>query len=598
MKKTKINKLVAMGCLLAGIGLTGCEDWLTIYPNSQIVEENFWEDKNDLQSVRYAVYKNMLSTIDKYFVWGELRADYYQAHPSNFNQEVTNLLKADLQATDGYTSWATFYNTINFCNKVLEHGEEIMAKDASFTLTDWLPIQAEMYGLRALNYFYLIRAFGNVPYVTVSINDDTQTANHPAVSQLDILNDCLLHMENTVGNAVNNYGTWTDNKAFMTKNAIYALMADMYLWRASLLQGQGEEEKALADYARCNECCQIVIDKIREQTEEYNKTHISSGSMGGGSNLPGSGSTDDDPYDFLIQTSTRGNTSSSGAYNAIFADGNSTESIFELQCTGDNNTNPITASYLYGDKAKLQASSKLYSASTTTLDQNANMYYKTDLRKREATDYDPDNKTYYYIQKLACTAILHTTEDIKDNTIDDSGSNPKFEALLSGGATTNWIIYRVTDIMLMKADALNQMNYAENKDEAFALVEAVYKRSNPYPYENNTLADMLPSTKANSKDNLEELILRERQREFVAEGKRWFDLVRYALRKSTTEGATPENFLTILTTGMEAETGNVLKKKLISMKSLYLPINETELKANPQLTQNPVWNKNQDISKN
>lgn len=591
MKKTKVNKMIAMGCLLAGVSLTSCEDWLTIYPNSQIVEENFWEDKNDLMSVRYAVYRNVTSCLDNYFVWGEIRADYYQANPNKFDQAVTNLLKADLQATDDYTKWETFYKTINFCNKVLEHGEDIMAKDASFTTSDWLPIQAEMYAVRALTYFYLIRAFGDVPYVTQSINDDTQATTHPAVSQLEILNRSINDMESTVQNAVNNYGYWSENKAFMTRNAIYSLLADMYLWRASLKQGQGNTAEALADYAKCNDYCQIVIDKVREQTEEYNKDNIGT-IIGGGGNTPG-GSTEDDAYSFLIQTPIRGTSSSSsysGAYNQIFVMQNSTESIFELQCDGTSNKNGISNTYLFGGDARLQAAAKLKNTAANLDDKN-NMYYKTDLRKLETTNCYSTNDQLYFILKYACMEINHSEEDIKDN-MDKS----KLEATYIQTNSRNWIIYRVTDVMLMKAEALTQMGEEQQLNEAFALVEAVYKRSNPYPYSTSNTTDRLK--KETSKDNMEKLILLERQREFVAEGKRWFDLLRYALRRATPDQATPKVFFDELCRNMDSSNANILRKKLVSMKSLYLPINETELKANPQLVQNPAWNKNQDISKN
>lgn len=596
MKKTKVNKMIAMGCLLAGVSLTSCEDWLTIYPNSQIVEENFWEDKNDLMSVRYAVYRNVTSCLDKYFVWGEIRADYYQTNPNKFDQAVTNLTKADLQATDDYTKWETFYNTINFCNKVLEHGEDIMAKDASFTTSDWLPIQAEMYAVRALTYFYLIRAFGDVPYVTQSINDDTQVTTHPAVSQMEILNRSINDMESTVQNSVNNYGNWTDNKAFMTRNAIYSLLADMYLWRAALKQGQGNTAEALADYAKCNDYCQLVIDKVKEQTEEYNKDYNVI-IIGGGAGTSG-GSTEDDAYPFLIQTPIRSMSSSItsvGAFNRIFGSGNSTESIFELQCDASSNKNTISATYLYGVEARLQAAPKLKDVASKLDDatvSGSNIFYKTDLRKLETTDCSTTNTNLYYIWKYACSSINHSEDDIKDNT-----NKTKLSFSVSGSVSRNWIVYRVTDVMLMKAEALTQMG-EEHIGEAFALVEAIYKRSNPYPYSTANTTDRLASGNFASKDNMEKLILHERQREFVAEGKRWFDLVRFALRRATPEQATPTAFMDELCRNMDATNANILRKKLVSMKSLYLPINETELKANPQLVQNPVWNKNQDISKN
>ena len=50
----KKNKLYQYACLLGLMALstTSCEDWLEVYPQDRIVEEQFWEDKNDLEGVR------------------------------------------------------------------------------------------------------------------------------------------------------------------------------------------------------------------------------------------------------------------------------------------------------------------------------------------------------------------------------------------------------------------------------------------------------------------------------------------------------------------------------------------------------------------
>ena len=76
----KTNKIFKAATLLAvmSIGMTSCNDWLTIPPQDYIVEENFWEDKNDLEGVRYGVYQNMRGHVDKFIIWGDLRSDAYK----------------------------------------------------------------------------------------------------------------------------------------------------------------------------------------------------------------------------------------------------------------------------------------------------------------------------------------------------------------------------------------------------------------------------------------------------------------------------------------------------------------------------------------
>ena len=68
-----------MGLVLGLVAwtLSSCQDWLTIYPQDKIVEENYWEDKNDLEGVRYAAYKQMCSCVSSMALWGDLRSDSY-----------------------------------------------------------------------------------------------------------------------------------------------------------------------------------------------------------------------------------------------------------------------------------------------------------------------------------------------------------------------------------------------------------------------------------------------------------------------------------------------------------------------------------------
>ena len=81
MKKNKLFQYASLLGLLA-LSTTSCEDWLEVHPQDRIVEEEFWEDRNDLEGVRYAAYKQMAKTVDKLAVWGDLRSDSYILNPT------------------------------------------------------------------------------------------------------------------------------------------------------------------------------------------------------------------------------------------------------------------------------------------------------------------------------------------------------------------------------------------------------------------------------------------------------------------------------------------------------------------------------------
>lgn len=75
-------------------------------------------------------------------------------------------------------------------------------------------------------------------------------------------------------------------------------------------------------------------------------------------------------------------------------------------------------------------------------------------------------------------------------------------------------MYRYADILLLYAEALNELGFSFDAVEALNVTRV---RAG-----NNRYVD----TQFSGKDDLLDAILNERQREFVGEGKRWFDLVR------------------------------------------------------------------------
>ena len=138
MKSFKnIYHTVCLMSLLA-LGTSSCTDWLTIYPQDRVVEENFWEDKNDLEGVRYGAYRQMAQTVSKLAVWGDLRSDSYAVnsvdHSSQGNRNTyIEIINGMPDSSMDVFDWGGIYTTINYCNKVLQHGEEVLARDKQFT---------------------------------------------------------------------------------------------------------------------------------------------------------------------------------------------------------------------------------------------------------------------------------------------------------------------------------------------------------------------------------------------------------------------------------------------------------------------------------
>jgi hypothetical protein len=87
---------------------------------------------------------------------------------------------------------------------------------------------------------------------------------------------------------------------------------------------------------------------------------------------------------------------------------------------------------------------------------------------------------------------------------------------------------------------------------------------------------------------MEQLVLDERHRELMFEGKRWYDLVRMARRS----GSTRTLAKTVTKKQLTNTTG--IEIRLADPNAIYLPYYRNELKVNPHLTQNPAYNTGDD----
>lgn len=141
----------------------------------------------------------------------------------------------------------------------------------------------------------------------------------------------------------------------------------------------------------------------------------------------------------------------------------------------------------------------------------------------------------------------------------------------------NWILYRYADVVLMKAEALNNLG---NGKRALKELNLIRKRAEVSQYDTETPVGQ----------ELDELILDERGRELAFEGKRWFDLVRFSLRYGSLEdkNSVGNKILIdriILQKAESGMSGFFLRYKIRDPRSWFLPIYHNELTANPKLRQ-------------
>lgn len=590
MKKINIYKtLLVSACAFITLGTTSCDDFLTIYPSNEITEKQFWEDRTDLESGIRGCWKQFISQdiMERMVVWGECRSDNFDLMTESWD-DMKDLMNANLLETNSLFNWSAFYKTINFCNKVLQYGPLVVERDKSFTSEDWKPVEAEMKALRALNYFYLVRTFREIPFEFNPIGSEHDVKEHSGRQFMAevVLDSIINDVEAVKDNGMRQYTNELDNKGRFTRESIYTLLADMYLWRAAKNASPDSVakygSKSQDDYQKVIEYCDAVLDMYMERYDRDNP-------MGGGT----SSENNENPY-HLIRMNANGGTQDvvDDVYDEIFVQKNSRESILELQFDGSTNSNTCLYNYrdnngLYrhrdNNTGLLQASAPCQTV-TRNIDNTSGLFSQSDIRRWQSLVYTEAGQRVYSIGKYTYQSITH--DNLEDNS---EGTENAF--IPTGSFSSNWIIYRLSDVLLMKAEAITRLDAptTEQLQDAFNCVTMILYRSNPSV---TTDRDKLSFTDYQEPSQLFDLVMRERRREFFGEGKRWFDLVRMAEHDGTTT-----NMLTLLLTKYATNT-NAVRAKLASMNSLYSPVYENELKVNPNLHQNPAWEKEETIERN
>ena len=602
--KTYKNIFKATSLLaVMSLSLASCNDWLTVHPQTQIVEENFWEDKNDLEGVRYAAYKNMAGQVEKMIIWGDLRSDVYRLNTQQSSKQgnrdnFRNIIQANIDTTWSYYDWSGMYSTIGYCNKVIQHGEEVLEKDKQFTASEWRQMKAEMVTMRALSYFYLVRAFKSIPYTTKVVNSDTEVEYFPQLPVLDVMDSLITDVESVAGQARNRFVDKQETKGMITNAAIYALLSDMYLWRASLRQGRSAADSTITqamvidDYQKCILNSELSISKLKEQFDEDMKGNIGASrenymSWAGAPLF--NGKSIDFMYKNDVDEANRGNVNLN-AYREIFNNGNSYESIFELQFSSSDSRKNETVNSMWG------SSEGTHLVTTFSSDNKTDMRYWFSGWKNIGGALTAAD---YYCLKWNNPLIVFTsgigTEQVEIAMI---GSTDEYN---------NWIVYRLSDVLLQNAEAracLVQLGVdaADNKTVCQQILRMINRRWWVDVVNGGEAANDVATKKdydidatVNGNDAYIKHVMDTRKIEFVGEGKRWFDLVRYAERLSDSDESEAgmrdmyDTFMNIIT-GYETA-----RNRCENLWGLYSPIYYMECKAyragGSNITQNPVWNK-------
>ncbi|EHQ29183.1 RagB/SusD domain-containing protein [Mucilaginibacter paludis DSM 18603] len=499
MYKKIIYKSVLFVALM--LSCSSCKKYLSLYPQDGVIRQEFWQNKEQIQSAVIGIYSSLLADpagkdrqlAEYLFLWGELRADNVVSSGANISNDELNMLHDNILSTNSVVNWSAVYRTINYCNTVLDYAPNVMSLDKTLTQDKLNSYLGEALAIRSLMYFYLVRTYRDVPLKLKSTSSDTDIQQLAVTKSTDVLAQIVKDLATAEQYTVYTYGDKASDKGRITKYTINAIQADVYLW--------------MEDYNNSITAC----DKI-----------INSGQFG---LVPGD----------------------SGFFSTLYYTGNSIESIFEFQFDVQALNSFYTA---FQQKARFAASPNLMDL-VYTVDYNDDNNY--DRRGRFVAVNTSTNQIWKYIG---------VSGDRNARTIDQSYAH--------------YMIYRYADVLLMKAEA---MAYVNRGSESLDIIRTIRTRA-------NALATTLESPSPSDANAVALYVLDERDREFSFEGKRWYDLLRYAKRNNF------QNLNTLILASTINIPGNLQQSantKLRDLNSLYLPIPYSETLNDPNLVQNPFY---------
>ena len=585
---------------LGGVGgglLSSCLDTV-ILPDDITVGEDFWKRKNDVALMVNAAYEGMTlqysdhstseskyisgNVIENLIVWSARSDEFIQANNPEgaIPNALAEVLSASTQVTNRYTNWSQFYSVINKCNIVLEKAPQVLQEDPNYTEGDYLTDRSQMLALRSLCYFYLLRNFRDIPYIDKPFMDSSQERAFTQESPAVVLQKCIESLEEAAANAIQarSFSNWR-RVGWFTQDGIHALLADIYLWRASVMHDAGDYQKAV-DY------CDLVIASKKAQ-------HVK-------------GRNELVEKDYPLADADN-------AYTNLFVTQNAEESIFELQT--DNNAALCKYLYKYGSNSSTEGflkASNIFaqnsSVTTAATAINDKVFPTNDIRYFSSIFTPISGAESFDVRKMI------SNNDQRSLTQQGRGTVTRTFAALE----QNYIVYRLSDVMLMKAEALVQLvdTAAEQSvidaqlQKAFDLVEAVNTRSLLDANKGDALTWAKLSTTRKSKEGMELLVMEERLRELCFEGKRWYDLLRFNYRHvngvnyNTSLGAqglealqpNSSEMLDMMTRGKGTQAAG-LKAKVRNEAYLYLPLPNSDVLLSPEMKQNPAYSSNNQFEK-
>jgi hypothetical protein len=469
--KKKIMFYVSTMCLLF---VTPSCDKLELGPIDYYASGNFWKNAPQVEGYMAGLHTLLRDDHASLVLLGEFRGGTSRWGTTDINTSIDN--SSPIKDNDftkdktGIANWNGFYKRILNINLFIRNVENECDFLTSAERNYYL---GQAYGLRAFYYFLLYRTFGGVPVTKdvevinkhVSESADLFLPRSTPKETLDFIKDDINKSDTYFGNDYTLKGT----RSLWSKAATQVLKGEIYLWSAKVTAGN--QSPAATDLQTAKDALTPLIGKFSLQS---NFTSVFS-----------SKGNDEIIFALRFREGEATNWGNMFVSAAVGTEGTFTD-INGTLLTGNNilglrGTGVLRHQYKFG----------LFES-----------YDDSDLRKRQ-TFFD------FYRRNILGIISVKGTIMLKYIGVIDATDNRIY--------TTDIPVYRYADVLLLLAEIENKLAGGDPS----TYINQIRQRA----YGSNYSASLHGFVDAGFEAN-ELAILRERDKEFVAEGKRWFDVLR------------------------------------------------------------------------
>jgi len=242
------NILTIAAVLVIAIGFGSCKKDVTLTPTSGVLISSYFTNQNDITASLAGIYSAFQEETTgagsandegyggRYNYWGDVRGDAFTS--STFSTySVSEMAHNTMEFSNSAADWSGLYKVISRTNLAIQYYPQVQNTDPNVTPTILNNALAQAYAMRAESYFYVVRVWGDAPMWTTPYLDITQSALKPRTKALTLV-DSVIIPDLTKAYSLIQKGQ-TPTVWYVGEGAICSILADVYMWRASMTGGAG-----------------------------------------------------------------------------------------------------------------------------------------------------------------------------------------------------------------------------------------------------------------------------------------------------------------------------------------------------------------------